>query len=118
MQLVLAEALLNDESLEKLLKSSKNKQYLKHYKEQWNSLIVDIVKTSFTDTQKTDLLKLLLKQLTEMKSNYFIRIENIKKMTEFARGISEQDREELFERFLQQTKKLLGVSSDTSKSAW
>ena len=117
-QLVLAEALLNDESLEKLLKSSKNKQYLKHYKEQWNSLIVDIVKTSFTDTQKTDLLKLLLKQLTEMKSNYFIRIENIKKMTEFARGISEQDREELFERFLQQTKKLLGVSSDTSKSAW
>ena len=81
-------------------------------------MLTDIINKCFTDKQKADLLKLLLKQLTEMKSNYFIRVENIKKMTEFAKQISEEDRKELYERFLQQTKKLLGVSSDTSKSAW
>lgn len=118
LQLVLTESLLNNQSLEELLNNCRNKQYLSHYKVLWKHLLTDIINKCFTDKQKADLLKLLLKQLTEMKSNYFIRVENIKKMTEFAKQISEEDRKELYERFLQQTKKLLGVSSDTSKSAW
>lgn len=80
--------------------------------------ILGIMQADFTDKQRLDLMKILMKQITEMKGNYFIRSENIYALTIFAADYTESEKESLYDRFLQQTKKLLGVSSDTSKSAW
>lgn len=118
-QLVLAEAILNPSNIDLLLMETENKRYWLEQKKLWEELVVKIIEKKFSKNQKEDLLMLLMKQLTEMKSNYFIRIENIKKMSMFAENIqSERNKILFYERFLQQTKKLLGVSSDTSKSAW
>ena len=118
-QLILSEAILSEKNVGEILKESDHKNYLFKEEQLWEQLIENIVRMQLTRKQTEDLLKLLMKQLTEMKSNYFIRIENIKKMSQFVGDISsEADKEVFYERFLQQTKKLLGVSSDTSKSAW
>lgn len=118
-QLVLSEAILSKKETKEILQETKNKKYLIKQKALWEELIDDIVREQFTKRNQEDLLKLLMKQLTEMKSNFFIRIENIKKLSLYAQSIdSEKDRDLFYERFLQQTKKLLGLSSDTSKSAW
>lgn len=118
-QLVLSEAILSQKEIKEILGETENKRYLIKQEALWEELVEKIVREQFTKKNQEDLLKLLMKQLTEMKSNFFIRVENIRKMSGFAQGIdSELDRELFYERFLQQTKKLLGVSSDTSKSAW
>lgn len=118
-QLVLSEVILSKKETKEILQETENKKYLIKQKSLWEELIDDIVRAQFTKRNQEDLLKLLMKQLTEMKSNFFIRIENIKKMSQYAQSIdSEKDRDLFYERFLQQTKKLLGLSSDTSKSAW
>ncbi len=80
--------------------------------------ILNIVQADFTKEQRLDLMKILMKQITEMKGNYFIRSENIHAIAKFVADYVENEKESLYDRFLQQTKKLLGVSSDTSKSAW
>lgn len=116
-QLVIAEGLLGEKAVETILRESK-KKYLAGFRSSFGIVLDEMVRKGFSRKQKLDLLKLLLKQLTEMKSNYFIRIENIRKLSAFAADYEEEDREKLYQRFLQQTKRLLGVSSDTSKSAW
>ncbi|MCM1043920.1 MAG: hypothetical protein NC417_00265 [Candidatus Gastranaerophilales bacterium] len=116
-QLVLAEGLLGQKTISILLKGTK-KQYLKRCRKAFSVVLEQMIQKEFTSKQKLDLLQLLIKQLTEMKGNYFIRVENIRKLSDFASGYTEDERERLYLRFLQQTKKLLGVSSDTSKSAW
>lgn len=93
------------------------KEYLNQSEKRMQTLL-DIVRDDFTKKQRLDLMKVLMKQLTEMKGNYFIRSQNIAAITKFASEYEESERESLYDRFLQQTKKLLGVSSDTSKSAW
>ena len=94
-----------------------SKEYLNQNEKEMQD-VLDIVTNDFTKVQRLNLMKVLMKQLTEMKGNYFIRWQNIAAMTRFASGYTESEQESLYERFLQQTKKLLGVSSDTSKSAW
>lgn len=116
-QLFLVESLLGKEDTKIILDESK-KKYLKKAEESFDYLVNHIVREDFNKGQKLDLLQLLFKQLTEMKSNYFIRIENISKMAKFAETYEGTEQTELFNRYLQQVKKLLGVSSDTSKSAW
>lgn len=114
--LILAEGLLWKKQSEDIWKNA-GKMYLEQSKGLLQE-VLDIVRNDFTKEQHLDLMKILMKQLTEMKGNYFIRRENIKAITEFAAGYPEGKRESLYDRFLQQTKKILGVSSDTSKSAW
>lgn len=80
--------------------------------------VLTIIQDDFTKKQRLDLMKILMKQITEMKGNYFVRGENICALTKFSQDYTEDECESLYDRFLQQTKKLLGVSSDTSKSAW
>lgn len=115
-QLVIVEGMLGKE-LSDILQETK-KKYLKNYRKALDMVLEQIIQKEFNRKQKLDLLQLLIKQLTEMKSNYFIRVENIRKLSDFASDYAETERERLYLRFLQQTKKLLGVSSDTSKSAW
>jgi hypothetical protein len=116
-QLLLTESILNNEQINMIIEST-NKSYLKSSKELFSELIDQIVRVDFSAEQKMDLLMLLVKQLTEMKSNYFIRISNIQKVAKFVEKYDEKSKKKFYKQYLQQTKKLLGVSSDTSKSAW
>lgn len=116
--LILAEGLLRERSGAccNIWKDA-DKAYLDQSEKQIQT-VLDIVRDDFSKRQRLDLMKVLMKQLTEMKGNYFIRSQNIAAIIEFASGYTESEKESLYDRFLQQTKKLLGVSSDTSKSAW
>lgn len=67
---------------------------------------------------KKDLLLVLLKQLTELKSNYIIRLKNINKITNYMECLSNEEKILFYKNYLQLVKRLIGVNSDTSKSAW
>lgn len=114
--LILAEELLGRKQDADRWKEA-DKAYIVQNEEQVRDVLA-IIQADFTKKQRLDLMKILMKQITEMKGNYFIRRENIYALTIFAANYTESERESLYDRFLQQTKKLLGVSSDTSKSAW
>ena len=63
----------------------------------------------------------LLKQLTEMKSNYIVRVDSINRMGVFIEDVlklSKQEKEDFYNNYVYLVKKLLGVSSDTSKCVW
>lgn len=72
--------------------------------------------TDFKD--KKDLSLVLLKQLTELKSNYIIRIDNMNKIASYAQKLPKEEKEFFYDKYLQLVKLLIGVNSDTSKSAW
>lgn len=116
-QLLLTEGLMNNNKTRTIL-SHVNKPYLKKSQSLFEKLIENIIRQDFSKKQRMDLFLLLMKQLTEMKSNYFIRINNIINIVNFAADYDEDARNKLYIQYLHQTKKLLGVSSDTSKSAW
>ena len=67
--------------------------------------------------RKRDFLLVCMKQLMEMKSNYFLRKQNMARLTTYV-SRWEEDREQVFESYLRYVKKLTGVKSDTSKSIW
>lgn len=71
-----------------------------------------------TNEDKRDLLLLLIKQLTELKSNYYIRAETIYKISQYIREFPDEMKDSFYEKYLQNIKKLLEINSDTSKSAW
>jgi len=77
-------------------------------------ILFDITKAS----EKKDLILVLLKQLTELKSNYIIRACNMNKIAGYAEKLPEGDRIFFYDKYLQLVKLLIGVNSDTSKSAW
>ncbi len=70
-----------------------------------------------TVERKRDFLLVCMKQLMEMKSNYFLRMQNMKKLTAYIRDWG-ADRVVVYERFLRYVKKLIGANTDTSKSTW
>ena len=84
--------------------------------------LADRIRKLFTrDKDKKDLLMVLLKQLTEMKSNYIIRVDSINRMGVFIEDVlklSKQEKEDFYNNYVYLVKKLLGVSSDTSKCVW
>lgn len=70
-----------------------------------------------TVKRRRDILLVCMKQLMEMKSNYFIRKQNMKKLTAYISTWG-QDKDIVYEKYLRYVKKLTGVKSDTSKSTW
>lgn len=70
-----------------------------------------------TRERKRDFLLVCMKQLMEMKSNYFLRRQNMMRLTSYIREWGE-DKETVYDRYLRYVKKLTGVRSDTSKSMW
>ena len=70
-----------------------------------------------TRERRRDLLLVCMKQLMEMKSNYFLRRENMKRLTTYIKNW-EIDRELVYQSYLRYVKKLTGVNSDTNKSIW
>lgn len=117
--LVLAESLLRKDSLDKIIRGT-SKETLKSNHIKLKKLIQTVIYTDCTKNQKMDLLLLLMKQLTEMKSNFFIRDVTMQNMVNFAKDYDDEADvvKKMYRQYLYQTKKLLGVSSDTSKSAW
>lgn len=67
------------------------------------------------DKDKRDLVKLLMKQLTELKSNYIIRPEKMDAIFLYMKDVDES-RFEIF--YMTLIDRLVGASSDTTKSIW
>lgn len=103
-----------------ILKGTEEKEYLR--KENIIELfeeINDFVRKNFAENkQKKDLILVLLKQLTELKSNFIIRSRNINCIIDFANRLNDSEKEEFIGNYYTLVKKLLGISSDTSKSLW
>lgn len=107
----------------KILSSATEKDYLqeKIIKDLMLELADGIRKLFSKDKDKKDLLMVLLKQLTEMKSNYIIRVDSINRMGVFIEDVlklSKQEKVDFYKNYVYLVKKLLGVSSDTSKCVW
>lgn len=118
--LIFTEKILTGRSVLDITKDTTQKVYLRS-KEILQLLMEceSLVSHIFGDCKKDmELLHVLLKQLTELKSNYIIRLENINKIAEYIGGLSKQEKAIFYKHYMTQIKKLLGVSSDTSKSAW
>ena len=85
------------------------------------SLFADMAKKVLpllnTVERRRDFLLVCMKQLMEMRSNYFIRKQNMKRLTAYISTWG-KDRDVVYESYLKYVKKLTGVKSDTSKSAW
>ena len=64
---------------------------------------------------KGNLVKLLMKQLTELKSNYIIRPEKMDAIFAF---MDDKDAEEFEKYYMTLIDRLVGASSDTNKSVW
>lgn len=116
--LVFTETLWGIQSVDNIISKTKNKKYWNQNKVLFQNIGTNMIRNEFTALQKKDLLLLLMKQLTELKSNYFIRSENIIKLTKFIEDYSESVKAEIYEQYLRQAKKITGINSDTSKSAW
>lgn len=117
--LVFTESLLTTEKVSEVIKNTEHKLYLA------DETVITLLRQCeilvheafIKEHREMELLHVLLKQLTEMKSNYVIRGENINKIVKYVEGFPEE-KIIFYERYMSQVKKLLGVSSDTSKSAW
>lgn len=70
------------------------------------------------EKNKKDFLLVCMKQLMELKSNYFIRKENMQKLTGFISSWDEENKVHVNQRYLYYVKKLVGIGNDTQKSIW
>ena len=66
--------------------------------------LADGIRKLFTrDKDKKDLLMVLLKQLTEMKSNYIVRVDSINRMGVFIEDVlklSKQEKEDFYNNYV------------------
>lgn len=128
--LILIECIIKKEPVNNVLRrGGKEKGYWKCLKDDWNKLERKILK-NLDVKQQRDLVLVIMKQLTELKSNYIIRLDNINAFFEFAESFNEETdidedkgskltlKEDFWRRYVMLIKKLTGVSSDTSKSMW
>lgn len=103
------------------LKDSEEKQYLYEFLSELNRLCEDI-KDIITSDAQVDYLKLLMSQLTELKSNYTLRPKNMEAILEKSKkmiGDEKGDEKwDFYSFYLMQIKRLTTISSDTSKSLW
>lgn len=87
---------------------------------EWRQIVDDIL-LKLSRKDKTNLVMVCMKQLTEMKSNYIIRLENIEALFSFMKQNWGAEQERLWDfeyRYIILIKRLTGISSDTSKGLW
>ncbi len=117
--LVLLDAIICNKKIRKVIREvEKDKPYLKEQKliRQFNRLDKNILKnSSLSDIDRKDLVRLSMKQLTELKSNYIIRPEKMEAIFKFMQG---EDKEKFEKDYLTLIDRLVGASSDTNKSIW
>ncbi|MBD5393076.1 MAG: hypothetical protein HDR71_02155 [Lachnospiraceae bacterium] len=119
--LLLTEHQMSDGKMQDILESmDKGKEYLQKgaLKEKILQLEERVLCNITKPEDKKDFILVLLKQLTELKSNYIIRLENMNKIANYAARLPKEETAFFYEKYLQLVKLLIGVNSDTSKSAW
>ena len=95
-----------------------DKPYLteRKIKIQFNKLDRNILQAEDrSEKDREDLVKLLMKQLTELKSNYIIRPEKMDALFAF---MADKDMEQFEKYYMTLIDRLVGASSDTNKSVW
>lgn len=84
----------------------------------FGQLIESVLPCIIEEKQQKNYFTILMKQLSELKSNYIIRLENMNKIAKYINSLEKGEQENLYRLYMEYVKKLVGVSSDTSKSAW
>lgn len=87
---------------------------------EWKKIADDIL-LKLDRKEKTDLIMVCMKQLTEMKSNYIIRLKNMEALFAFMNRNWKDDQNRLLDfknQYIILIKRLTGISSDTSKGLW
>lgn len=116
--LLLADAVVRNKKLRTVIKEVEDEKiYLKEQRliRQFNLLDNILHDPKLSETNKQDLVKLLMKQLTELKSNYIIRPEKMSAIFAFMKNV-DQEKFELY--YITLICRLVGASSDTNKSVW
>lgn len=117
--LIIIDAVVRSMEIRKVIREVENKKpYLKNQRliREFNRLDRDILcDPARTERDRQDLVKLLMKQLTELKSNYIIRPEKMTAIFQFM-GNVDSEKFELY--YLTLICRLVGASSDTNKSIW
>lgn len=118
--LVMAEGVISKKTYKEIIEGSRKKNYL--MEPEILNLFIEVeefVSNYFrTDELKRDFILVLLKQLTELKSNFIIRVDIMNGLAEYAENLEEREKAKFYDYYQRLVKKLLGVSSDTSKSLW
>lgn len=122
MLLVIIEDLLSEgkETVEKILECMCDTNDIMPYPKKFNKnssqKINDMLSLAGVDLSlyNIDLLKILMKQLSEMKSNYVIRAKSMNKIFDYVSN-NVDDFIIFYSRIV---KRLVGVNSDTGKSVW
>lgn len=117
--LILMDAVVLDKSIRQVVKGIENeKPYLGERRLilQFNELDKNILQsTGVSKDEKKDLVKLLMKQLTELKSNYIIRPEKMDAIFAFMSG---EEQQTFRQDYMSLIDRLVGGSSDTNKGIW
>lgn len=124
--LVIIDSLIKKHTIMKTVEDIKKlKPYLSEEKLQaeWKILNDEIIyPKERSDEERRVLLLILMRQLTELKSNYIMRPDIIKLIYNYAYKLSvmqdKEHREEFQRRYVLMIKRLIGTSVDTSKSLW
>lgn len=119
----------NDITIDSMIqRCGKDKLYWRDLSEDWHRF-EEVFLLDRTFKQQRDLVLMIIKQLTELKSNYILRKENMYEIFAFMRQNIENDAsiprakkldqiEDFWKRYVIHVKKITGISSDTSKSLW
>lgn len=118
--LVACQSALSGRTYEEIVESSEKKAYLKEGNIKLKFLDVErFVRRYFSsEGRHQDLIKVLLKQLTEMKSNFILRETNMRQILEYANKLNEESKARFLQYYKCLIKRLTGISSDTSKCLW
>lgn len=83
---------------------------------QFNRLNKNIIESpELSDKNKRDIVNVLMKQLTELKSNYIIRPAKMDAIFAF---MKKEEKKKFEKDYMQLIDRLVGASSDTNKSVW
>ena len=117
--LILMDAVVRKKAIRDVIKEVEEKKpYLKerYLIQEFNQLDKIILNAAErTEKNRQDLVKLLMKQLTELKSNYIIRPERMDVIFNFMCTV---DSEKFKLYYISLICRLVGASSDTNKSIW
>ncbi len=118
--LILSQGVVSGKTLEEIIDKSDKKKYLKDGEiKTLFAKVEKFVSLHFAKSkERQDLVLVLLKQLTELKSNFIIRVEVMNLLADYAESLEKSERTAFYENYQRLVKKLLGISSDTSKSVW
>lgn len=124
--LIIIEYLIKNKSIDNIISERGEKEYWLDLQKEWSELHI-LILNRLNYEQRRQVVLVIMKQLTEMKGNYILRLENMNALFDFVEKsvdmiqeneAKESVREDFWNRYVIMIKKLTGISSDTSKSVW